>query len=473
MSPRISIRLLAAQSDERLVALAAQGHERAFEALVLRYRNPLLRYCRRMGLSDARAEDVLQHALLKAWLALVRGSQVRELRPWLYRIVHNAAVSSLRRSPERDRELTDAVAASAGSRTSELDGALAVREALSGVAALPQMQRDAIVLSAIDGQSHNEVASALGITDGAVRGLLHRARTTLRSAAAAITPHSLIGLASRGTGAGGPGAERLAELSGAGGGVGVAGVLLKGAVLAATAGVLAAGATVGHAHRHGSRASKLATPSSRALGARAGAPGVTPASSAGLAGLQAPHDSLAVERLRLRHGAQHPRSRSVRDGAPEHRVPGGSSPGLSQRRQDDSPGVAQGENHGGDAVRPGSASGSRDGRSSDGSGAGQSSGEGSGAGAGPGGGGPGGGRSPGGGTTVSGEAQSTSSSGGAGGAGEGGSSSQQRPDEGRAASESAQPPVADASDAGIETGAAHNDGNANASAGVEGAGDGS
>ena len=52
MSPRISIRLLAAQSDQRLLALVDEGHERAFEALVQRYRRPLLRYCRRMGLSE-------------------------------------------------------------------------------------------------------------------------------------------------------------------------------------------------------------------------------------------------------------------------------------------------------------------------------------------------------------------------------------------------------------------------------------
>ncbi len=48
------------------------------------------------------------------------------------------------------------------------------------------MQRDAILMSAVDGRSHEEVASALGVTDGAVRGLLYRAgqRCALRP------PHS-------------------------------------------------------------------------------------------------------------------------------------------------------------------------------------------------------------------------------------------------------------------------------------------
>src|SRR6478752_2606052 len=112
MSPRIPIRLLAAQSDQRLAALVREGHERAFEALVQRYRRPLLRYCRQLGLSDTRAEDALQQALLQAWLALARGSQVRELKPWLYRIAHNAALNAVRGASERPhRELTDALRA--------------------------------------------------------------------------------------------------------------------------------------------------------------------------------------------------------------------------------------------------------------------------------------------------------------------------------------------------------------------------
>ena len=53
MSPRFSLRLLSGQSDERLLNLARAGHERAFEALVQRYRRPLLRFCRRESRSGA------------------------------------------------------------------------------------------------------------------------------------------------------------------------------------------------------------------------------------------------------------------------------------------------------------------------------------------------------------------------------------------------------------------------------------
>ena len=96
MSPSIPVRVLATQSDDRLVELAAQGHDRAFEALVLRYRRALLGYCRGLPLSGGLAEDAVQQGLMQAWLALQAGTQVRDPKPWLYRIVRNAALNMRR-----------------------------------------------------------------------------------------------------------------------------------------------------------------------------------------------------------------------------------------------------------------------------------------------------------------------------------------------------------------------------------------
>src|SRR5919197_1576136 len=95
MTPLLSTPLLRAQSDRRLTALARNGHDRAFEEIVERYRRPLQRYLRRL-LAEPLAEDVLQATFVRAWQALRSGSEVRDLRPWLYRIAHNQAVNTLR-----------------------------------------------------------------------------------------------------------------------------------------------------------------------------------------------------------------------------------------------------------------------------------------------------------------------------------------------------------------------------------------
>ncbi len=268
MSPKVSIRLLAAQSDRRLLELVAAGHERAFEVLVQRYRGELLRYCRRLGLSESRSEDAVQQGLLRAWLALERGDEVRELRAWLYRIVHNTAINIMRRAPEDHSPLTDAAAVeSAAGAEVDLERTIAVRDALTDVAALPPMQRDAILLTAVDGRSHDEVASALGITHGAVRGLIYRARATLRGAAAALTPQPLIAWLYGGAAKVAPTAQRIAELSTQGGaGANAGGTLFRGAALAVTAVVLVAGAAEVPLHHHAARHAKTSSrPAHQAL----------------------------------------------------------------------------------------------------------------------------------------------------------------------------------------------------------------
>src|SRR3954468_6800356 len=189
MAPVLSIPLLRTQSDRRLVALAADGHDRAFEAIVERYRRPLERYLRRL-LSEALAEDVLQATFVRAWQALRAGTDVRELRPWLYRIAHNQALNTLRAAgsalPAGAAELP------AISLEAEVERREELRAALDGIEALPDRQRAALVAIAVADRPHADVARELGMSDGALRQLLLRARTTLRAAATALTPYPVM-----------------------------------------------------------------------------------------------------------------------------------------------------------------------------------------------------------------------------------------------------------------------------------------
>ena len=245
MSPSVTVRLLATQSDARLVELARQGHERAFEALVQRHRKPLLSWCRRALLPDARAEDALQQALLQAWLALQRGDDVRDARAWLYRIVRNTALNARRVSGYDYAELHEALSGE-GAPQEDLDRRIAVREALAGLAALPQQQREALLRTAVEGASHADAAAEMGLSEGALRGLVYRARAALRTAATAITPMPLASWAAGVAGHGGA----VAELAVGGGSAGLVGLLAKGGAVAVTAGVLAAGVGTAERHRH-------------------------------------------------------------------------------------------------------------------------------------------------------------------------------------------------------------------------------
>src|SRR5829696_6428340 len=234
-----SVKLLRTQTDERLVALAAAGHERAFEAIVERYRRPLLRHCRRY-LPEARAEDALQQALVSAWSALRRGDEVRALRPWLYRIVHNASLNALRAAGYDYEQLRDTLHGDGG--PAELaERSAVVRQTLAGLAALPERQRQALLQIAVEGRSQDEVAEELGLSHGAVRQLVHRARTSLRTAATALVPLPLAGWLAADDGARGDMVARVAELvAGAGGGT----TLAKAGAVAALAGGAVGGPVV-------------------------------------------------------------------------------------------------------------------------------------------------------------------------------------------------------------------------------------
>src|SRR3954453_18692151 len=235
--PSPSTVLLRTQSDERLVVLARAGHERAFEAIVERYRGALLRASRRY-LPEARAEDALQQAYIAAWSALQRGDEVRDLRAWLYRIVHNTALNHLRVGGYDYAELDDALRGRAAPEE-EMERRAVVRQTLTGLAALPDRQREALLRIAVEGRSQDEVARELGVSEGAVRQLVHRARMTLRAATTAVIPMPLAEWAAAagatGGAAGGPPAERIAELIA---GAGASAVFAKAgavAVLATTA----------------------------------------------------------------------------------------------------------------------------------------------------------------------------------------------------------------------------------------------
>ena len=227
------------QPDPRLVGLVRDGHDRAFEEIVRRYRAPLVTYASGI-VPDHHAEDVVQEALTKVHSALGRSDAEISLRPWLYTIVRNGALNVLRDEPVHDHldESCDGVPQppEVAARREEL-AALTAK-----VRSLPDPQREAIVKRELEGQSHEEIATSLGVSAGAVRGLIYRARTALRDGAGMLIPLPVL-RALLGSGAGSPEAAGAAGTAaaglatGGGGGVAVkAGATLGVAVLAVGSG---------------------------------------------------------------------------------------------------------------------------------------------------------------------------------------------------------------------------------------------
>ena len=77
-------------------------------------------------------------------------------------------------------------------RPDEVVAARDARRVIGAVSALPPKQRQVIVRHAVDGESHERIATDLGMSAGSIRQLAHRARRTVREAAAALLPGPLL-----------------------------------------------------------------------------------------------------------------------------------------------------------------------------------------------------------------------------------------------------------------------------------------
>jgi RNA polymerase sigma factor (sigma-70 family) len=324
LTPRVSSALLCTQSDERLVALARDGSERAFEAIVERYRRALHRYLRRM-LPGGRVEDVLQQTFLGAWSGLRDGARVRELRPWLYRIAHNAAVNALARTGYDYEELRDSLRGSEGPE-SDVERRTVMRETLASVAGLPDRQRRALLETAIQGRPTAEVAHEMGLSEGAFRQLVHRARATLRGAATAVTPMPAVAWAA-GAGeageAGGGLVGRVAELAAGAGAGGAGAAVLKTGAVVVTAGAIAAGPAGLVPVGEGGLRDRDTT--ARAAEQRTGAAGAPAGGSIGTANSPGPRDD----------GSDGPGNRSSRSGRGGRRGSASRSGRGGRRGSDD------------------------------------------------------------------------------------------------------------------------------------------
>lgn len=140
---------------------------------------------RRYGLSLTRnaadAEDLVHEALLRAHERRATFRKDRNLRGWLLSIVHNCFVDGARRKRSETAKLAHAGDLAESASPAPQDHAVRLAQVRQIFMTLPDEQRAALHLVAIEGLSYQEAASALGIPIGTLMSRLGRARATLRA----------------------------------------------------------------------------------------------------------------------------------------------------------------------------------------------------------------------------------------------------------------------------------------------------
>lgn len=176
---------VAAACDDALLRQVALGDAVAFRTLVDRHHAVMFRIGWRMLGQRAEAEDIVQDALTRLWVNAATLDPRRGAGGWLHRVTVNLCLDRLRRRrfvadvPVPDRA-DDAAPADV-----EMDRARLAALTSSCVAALPDRQRAAIVLTYFENLSNNDAATALDLNLKAFESLLLRARSTLRGTLAA------------------------------------------------------------------------------------------------------------------------------------------------------------------------------------------------------------------------------------------------------------------------------------------------
>jgi RNA polymerase sigma-70 factor (ECF subfamily) len=182
---------VAKEDEHLLVAAAKAGDTRAFEELVERYERKIFRLTMNITRNREDAEDAMQDAFMKSYSHLKDFDGNSRFYTWLVRIAANEALMRLRKRRPNQFSLDEPIATEEDEIPQEIEdwgpspeqryAQSEMREILSGV--IEELQPDfrvVFLLRDVEGLSTDETASAVGISEAAVKSRLLRARLKLR-----------------------------------------------------------------------------------------------------------------------------------------------------------------------------------------------------------------------------------------------------------------------------------------------------
>lgn len=141
----------------------------------------LRRYARSLTRNDADAEDLVQDTLLRAYERRSGFRHGSTLRGWLLSILHNRFIDVKRSSAAETRMLEAAHSLADTAIDAPQEHSMRLGQVREAFFALPEEQRSALHLVAIEGLSYEEAASTLNIPVGTLMSRISRARSALRS----------------------------------------------------------------------------------------------------------------------------------------------------------------------------------------------------------------------------------------------------------------------------------------------------
>jgi RNA polymerase sigma-70 factor (ECF subfamily) len=168
--------------ENKIVRSAVAGDEKSFEVVVRLYSRKTYGVAYAITQDVAEAEDIVQETFLKAYGQRDRLRDPEKFLPWLLTVARNGAWDRLRRRrpqavPETFDTLVDHQAERPGSAMERVEDRARLRRALG---ALPEEHRMALSLLYLEGFDYRTIQARMGLSNGALRGILGRALGALR-----------------------------------------------------------------------------------------------------------------------------------------------------------------------------------------------------------------------------------------------------------------------------------------------------
>lgn len=175
-------------TDEDLIESVQEGNETAFEELVEKYQERVMRICYGMLSDYDEACDAAQNAFVKIYFAIPNFRGECSVYTWLYRIVQNACYDALRKKREQFYSLEQILEEGEGQlprqESNQPENLIEKKETQrlirKAINELDHNSKWILTLYDLDGKSYEEIAAILMMPIGTVKSRLSRARAKLR-----------------------------------------------------------------------------------------------------------------------------------------------------------------------------------------------------------------------------------------------------------------------------------------------------
>ena len=176
--------------DAELMLRVKDGDGASFDALLAKYRTPVVHFLYRMLQDQAVSEELAQEVFLRVYRSRETYEATAKFTTWLFRIATHLALNSLRddkneRGQERlDENAENAPAREVADRAPTVEERMVrqvkVQEIRRAIATLPGKQRAAVLMHKYEEMEYSQIARVLSCSESAVKSLLFRAYETLR-----------------------------------------------------------------------------------------------------------------------------------------------------------------------------------------------------------------------------------------------------------------------------------------------------